>query len=85
MALPQRACRFPVAGLFAQPTAASERQTEVVYGEIVTPLGDEESGYLPVRAADTYEGWVAARALGAAPAATSTCTRSRATAPTSSG
>ena len=68
MTLAQRACRFPVAGVFARPTAASERQTEVVYGEIVTPLGDEESGYLRVRVADTYEGWVAGGALGAAPA-----------------
>src|SRR6478736_3955195 len=63
----QRACRFPVAGVFAEPTAASERQTEVVYGEVVTKLGDEASGYVPVRVADTYEGWVAGGALGAAP------------------
>jgi len=68
MTVAQRACRFPVAGVFARPTAASERQTEVVYGELVTPLGAEESGYLRVRVADTYEGWVAGGALGAAPA-----------------
>jgi hypothetical protein len=67
MAHAQRACRFPVAGVFAEPTAASERQTEVVYGEVVTTLGDEASGYVPVRVADTYEGWVAGGALGAAP------------------
>jgi len=64
----QRACRFPVAGVFAEPTAASERHTEVVYGELVTPLGDQASGYVRVRVADTYEGWVAGGALGAAPA-----------------
>ena len=62
MTLAQRACRFPVAGVFARPTAASERQTEVVYGEIVTPLGDEESGYLRVRVQTrTRAGWRAAR------------------------
>jgi cell wall-associated NlpC family hydrolase len=68
MAVEQRACRFPVAGVFAEPTAASERHTEVVYGEVVRLLGLEDSGYHRVRVADTYEGWVAAGALGTPPA-----------------
>lgn len=68
MTLDQRACRFPVAGVFAAPTAAAERHTEVVYGEVVSLLGAEESGYLRVRVADTYEGWVAAGVLGTPPA-----------------
>ena len=46
-----------------QPTAASERHTEVVYGEVVTLLGDATAGYVRVRVADTYEGWVATGAL----------------------
>jgi cell wall-associated NlpC family hydrolase len=67
MAVEQRACRFPVAGVFAAPTAASERHTEVVYGEVVRLLGAEDAGYHRVRVADTYEGWVAGGALGAPP------------------
>jgi cell wall-associated NlpC family hydrolase len=63
----QRACRFPVAGVFAAPSAASERQTEVVYGECVHVAGDERDGYARVRVADGYEGWVAGGALGRAP------------------
>ena len=67
MAVEQRACRFPVAGVFDQPTAASERHTEVVYGEVVTLLGNEDAGYARVRVADTYEGWVATGALATPP------------------
>ena len=67
MAVEQRACRFPVAGVFADPTAASERHTEVVYGEVLTLLGPADAGYLRVRVADSYEGWVAAGSLGTPP------------------
>ena len=62
-----RACRFPVAGLYAEPTAAAERASEVVYGEQVTVLDGPRDGYVRARVADGYEGWIAAGALGAAP------------------
>jgi hypothetical protein len=62
-----RACRFPVTGVFAAASASAERETEVVYGEVVTLLGGEDAGYLRVRVPDGYEGWVAGGALGAAP------------------
>ncbi len=67
MPVKQRACMFPVAGVFAEPTASSERHTEAVYGEVVTLLGAEAAGYVRVRVADTYEGWVAAGALATPP------------------
>jgi hypothetical protein len=62
-----RACRFPVAGVHAEPRASSERETEILYGERVWILGDARAGFERVRVADGYEGYVAGGALGSAP------------------
>jgi cell wall-associated NlpC family hydrolase len=63
----QQACRFPVAGVYQSPRANAERETEIVYGEVVHVTGAEQDGYLPVRVADGSEGWAAVGALGSPP------------------
>jgi hypothetical protein len=63
-----RACRIAVTGIYVRPAASSERETELVYGELAHVTGPATDGYLPVRLADGSAGFAAEGALGAAPA-----------------
>ena len=60
------ACRVDVAAVHREPSAVTERVTELVLGEPVRLLGREEA-WRHIRVADGYEGWVEGTTLGVPP------------------
>ena len=60
------ACRVDVAAVHREPSAVTERVTELVLGEPVRLLGRDEA-WRHIRVADGYEGWVEGSTLGVPP------------------